>query len=116
MKSPHTIPVLSKALVRKRKAELKRLHKIYSWRVISKDFYEGKIKFGTLERFATDLTYIPKDKILLDLLEVMKTPSPYRTLPKWFKRTPEALEYFNTKRSQIQALGNEAKRQRHGKR
>lgn len=114
MKTSQTMPMLSKTLVRKRKAELKRLHKIYSWRIISRDFYDNQIKFGTLERFANDPKYIPKDCRLLDILEVMKTPSPYRMLPKWFKRNPQALEYFNTKRTQIQALSDEAKRQRQG--
>jgi hypothetical protein len=112
MKPSASMPRLSKSLVRKRRAELKRLHKIYSWRVIARDFYDDQIQFGTLQRFATDRTYTPKDPSLLDLLGVMVTPSPYRQLPKWFKRTPQALEYFNTKRAQIQTLSNEAKRQR----
>jgi len=109
-----TIPRLSKSLVRKRRAELNRLHKIYSWRQMARDIYCGEIKFGTLERFATDKDYVPKDEKLLNILEVMQAPSPYRGLPNWYKRTPEALEFFNTKRAQIKKMSVETKLQTHG--
>jgi len=114
-KQSSTTLYLSKSLVRKRKAELNRLHKLYSWRAMAKDIYGGEIKFGTLERFATDKKYIPRDNDLLNILGVMIARSPYRILPKWFNRTPEALEFFNHVRSQIKFMYNEARAQQKAK-
>lgn len=110
-KPNNDIPRLSKTLLNKRRAELNRLHKIYSWRKIAKEIYGDEIKFGTLERIAKDKTYIPKDVNILNALEVMVTPSPYRVLPKWYKRIPEALGYFQSTRHKIKEMYDEAKRQ-----
>jgi len=74
------------------------------------DIYNNEIKFGTLERFATDSAYVPKDMNLLFILGVMTERSPYRGLPKWYNRTPAALEFFNTKRAQIKQMSVDTKR------
>ena len=104
-------PRLSKSKIAKRKRELNRLHKIYSWRKMAADIYGGEIKFGTLERFATDKDYIPKDVHLLSVLELVTPPSPYRILPKWYKRSPEALSFFQGMREKIKGMYDEARKQ-----
>lgn len=103
---------VSKRLVKKRKAELKRLHKIYSWRKMAAEIYNNEVRFGTLERFATDPLYIPKDESLLQALDVLLPPNPYRSLPRWYHRTPEALMFFNTKRMQIKMMSDATRRQK----
>ena len=106
---------INKAKVSKAKSQLKRLHKVIkSYRVIAHDYYNDEIKFGTLQRFVEDPNYIPKDEKLLKALDLITPPSPYRGLPKWFARTSEALNFFNTKRMQIKQMSDTAKAQRKG--
>lgn len=96
--------VLSKKLVRILKAELRSLHRVYSWREMAKEIYKDEVKFGTLERFATDPLYIPKDEKILKALNLLVPPNPYRNLPHWYHRTQAALDFFNAKRTQIKSM------------
>jgi len=95
----------SKAKIRKAKSQLRRLHKVVkSYRVIARDYYGGEIKFGTLQRFVDDANYVPQDEKILNALGLITPPNPYRILPRWFHRIPEALKYFNDKREQIKLM------------
>jgi hypothetical protein len=71
----------------------------------------NKISFQSLGRFINEKDYIPKDAAVCDLLDLYADPNPYRGLPKWYRRTPEALNFFNTKRAQIKTMYDEAKAQ-----
>jgi hypothetical protein len=103
---------LNQAKIRKAKSQLRRLHKVVkSYRIIARDYYGGEIKFGTLQRFTEDKNYIPKDGKLLNVLGLITPPNPYRNLPRWYKRIPEALAFFNRKREQIREMSRETKRQ-----
>lgn len=101
---------LSKAKIRKRKAELKRLHKIYSWRKMAAEIFNGEIGFGVLQRFTCEKNYVPVDEKILRALDLITPPNPYRILPRWYKRTREALEFFNTKRAQIKKMAVDSRK------
>lgn len=100
---------LSKAKIRKRKVELKRLHKIYSWRKMADEIYGGEVGFGVLQRFACEKDYIPKDEKILLALDLITPKNPFRILPRWYKRTNEALNFFNKKREQIKKMSDSAR-------
>lgn len=102
-----------KKTVAERKRQIKNLYKVVgSWRKMARDYYGGQIKHGTLQRFATDKDYVPADEMLLHVLDLIVPPNPYRILPRWYKRIPEALAYFNGKREQINMMSSAAKEQR----
>jgi hypothetical protein len=103
---------LSQAKIKTRKKQLRRLNEVEkSWRNVHHKYYP-EISYQVLNRFATDKTYVPADVKICDALDLYADPNPYRGLPKWYKRTPEALNFFNTKREQIKVMSDEAKRQR----
>jgi FMN phosphatase YigB (HAD superfamily) len=103
---------LSQSKIKERKKQLRRLNGVIkSWRNIQRDYYP-EVSYQTLNRFATDKKYIPADVDTCKALDIFADVNPYRQLPKWYKRTPEALEYFNTKRAQIKMMSDKAKSQR----
>jgi hypothetical protein len=67
------------------------------------------ITFQSLGRFINEKKYVPSSYEICKVLDLLADPNPYRSLPKWYKRTPEALRFFNTKRSQIKQMSNDAK-------
>lgn len=102
---------LSRAKIALAKKNLRRLRKEgYSLRKIA-GILKDQISFQALGRFINERGYIPKDEKVCKLLDLYADPNPYRGLPKWYKRTPEALAFFNEKREQIKAMYNEAKAQ-----
>lgn len=104
---------LSKTRIKARKAELRRLHKlIRSWRKIAAEYYGGEVSHGLLQRFAKEPDYIPQDERIQKALDLPTPKNPYRILPRWYKRTPEALAFFNNKRAQIKQMQNEQNQQR----
>jgi hypothetical protein len=111
MESPKS--KLSKAKIKIAKKNLRKLQRDnnYSLRQIAK-ILKNKITFQSLGRFINEKDYVPKSEEVCKLLDLYADPNPYRGLPKWYKRTPEALDYFNTKRAQIKQMSDEAKRQR----
>lgn len=101
-----------KKTVRERKRHLKNLYRVVgSWRRLAREYYSG-VSFQVLARFATEPEYVPTDEKLLMALDLITPPNPYRSLPRWYKRIPEALEYFNGKRAQIKDMSDKAKKQR----
>lgn len=78
-------------------------------------FYDGKVTFQTLGRFINEKNYIPANIETCKTLDIVADQNPYRGLPKWYKRIPQALKFWDEKRSQIKSMSNEAKRQRKGK-
>jgi hypothetical protein len=112
MKPTKDTPSLDKAALRALRVQLRRLHKLYSWREMARDIYGGDVSHSVLQRLATDGNYTPADEKILTALDLIKKPNPYRALPRWYKRTPEALEYFNGKREQIKSMSDDAKAQR----
>lgn len=94
-----------------RKKQIRNLYDVVgSWRVLARDYFGGEIKHGTLQRFATDKDYIPADERLLRVLDLIEPPNPYRVLPRWYKRTPEALRYFDFVRSRTSELSAETRK------
>lgn len=75
-------------------------------------FYNGAITFQALGRFVNERDYIPANLATCKALDILADPNPYRGLPKWYKRNIEALNFFNTKRMQIQQMSDVAKSQR----
>lgn len=73
-----------------------------SWREIAHVVYEDKVHFATLNRIAKSKgTWLPKDENVLKVLGLIRERSPYSILPRWYKRTPEALAYFKRMREAI---------------
>ena len=103
---------LSKAKIKIAKKNLRKLQRDngYSLRQLVGILGNG-MTFQSLGRFISEKDYVPKDEAVCKLLDLYADPNPYRSLPKWYKRTPEALAFFNTKRIQIKQMYNEAKEQ-----
>lgn len=100
---------LSQAKIKARKKQLRLLNGIErSWRIIQRDYYP-EVTYQTLNRFATDKKYVPADDKVRAALDLYADPNPYRGLPRWFKRTPEALHYFQTVRAHIKGMYDDAK-------
>ena len=108
---------LSRAKIRLAKKNLRKLQRDngYSLRQLVARLGNG-MTFQSLGRFISEKDYVPKDEKVCKLLDLYADPNPYRSLPKWYKRTPEALAFFNEKRDQIKRMYNEAKEQAKGKR
>ena len=102
---------LSRAKIALAKRNLRKLKKEgFSLRKIAK-VLKDQISFQALGRFINERDYIPKDEKVCKLLDLYADPNPYRGLPKWYKRTPEALAFYNGKREQIKRMYDEAKAQ-----
>jgi len=112
MRQSNTSPKLNKTALGALRRQLKRLHSLYSYREMSEQIYNSEVSHSVLQRLATDKGYTPADVNILQALDLIRKPNPYRVLPRWFKRTPEALEYFNRKRAQIRTMSDAAKAQR----
>jgi hypothetical protein len=107
---------LSQAKIKVSKKRLRTLQKVHGYSL--RDMAEkmgNVISFQSLGRFINEKDYIPKDPKVCELLDLYTDPNPFRGLPKWYKRTQEALEFFNTKRTQIKTMYDEAKAQSKGK-
>jgi len=104
---------LSQAKIKKRRAQLRLLYGIEkSWRVISRDYYP-EVTFQTLQAFADKgRNYVPANEQAREALDLYADHNPYRGLPRWYKRTPEALAFVTTKKEQIKQMQEEAKKQR----
>lgn len=104
---------LSRAKIKIAKKKLRHLQrdKGYSLRQMAAILKNG-ISFQSLGRFINEKDYIPKDEKVCKLLDLYADLNPFRGLPKWYKRTQDALDFFNEKREQIKRMSDEAKRQR----
>ena len=103
---------LSRAKIKARKRQLRKLNEIYkSWRKVQSIFYP-EVSYQVLNRFVNDKKYVPANVEVLKALDLYADPNPFRGLPKWYKRTQDALNFFNEKREQIKKMSDEAKRQR----
>jgi hypothetical protein len=63
----------------------------------------------TLGRFVNEKDYVPANLEVCKALGIIAEPNPYRILPSWYNRTPEALAFFNRKREQIKEMSVNAK-------
>lgn len=100
---------LSRAKINARKKQLRLLNGIEkSWRVVQRDYYP-EVTYQTLNRFANDKKYVPADVDICKALDLFADPNPYRLLPRWYKRTQEALAYFNGTRTKIKEMFNDAR-------
>ena len=97
---------LSRAKIKKRKTALRKLK--MSLRDIAK-LYNNEVTFQTLGRFINEADYIPKDPKVCEVLGLYLDENPYRKLPRWYKRLPEALEFFNKKREQIKGMSESSR-------
>lgn len=71
---------------------------------MAREDYPG-VKAGTLNRFAKSKgTWIPQGCEILTALGLVKEPNPFRVLPRWYERTPEALEYYQHKKEQARQM------------
>lgn len=104
--------VLKKTAALRRK-QIQNLYAVVgSWRKLAADYFGGEIKHGTLQRFATDKDYIPADENILRALDLIEPPNPYRILPRWYKRIPQSLDYFNFIREQTAMMSAATRRRK----
>jgi lambda repressor-like predicted transcriptional regulator len=76
------------------------------------DKLNNAVTYQTLGRVINEKDYIPAGEAVREALDLLELPNPYRILPRWYKRIPEALEYFNEKRMQIKSMSDGTKRKR----
>lgn len=76
------------------------------------EIYNEDVSHSVLQRLATDANYTPTDAKILQALDLIKKPNPYRGMPRWYVRSAAALEFYNRKREQIRCMSDEAKAQR----
>lgn len=112
MKPRNVPPAINKTALNALRVQLRRLNKLYSWRKMAGEIYNSEVSHSVLQRLATDKEYIPADAAILQALDLIKKPNPFRSLPRWYYRTPAALEYVQGKRAQIKGMADEAKAQR----
>ena len=70
------------------------------------------ISFQTLGRFINEKDYVPASVDVCRKLDIIADPNPYRSLPRWFVRSPEALEYVNRKRAQIKSMSDATRKKK----
>ena len=112
-KARRTIKLVNKTLIKQRKKAIKNLYEqmpVPSWRVLAREIFQDKIKHGVLNKFAMKPHYVPADPEILEELGLIKKPNPYRPLPKYYKRTPQALAYYQHTADLIRRTGAVAKR------
>lgn len=81
-----------------------------SYRTIAREDYQGEIDQSTLSRIARSKgTWLPKDETILSKLGLLTTRSPYAIMPRWWERTPEALQMFLYTRNQARIIANETR-------
>jgi hypothetical protein len=76
----------------------------------SPHFYNNAVSFQTLGRFAKEKNYVPASMEICRALDIIADVNPYRNLPNWYYRIPEALEFWNRKREQIKEMSVNTKR------
>ena len=98
---------VSKTRARKLANSLLRQSKEKSWRDLAKTH---DVTAGTLNRFANSHgEWLPKDEEILKKLGLLTVRSLYAIMPRWWKRTPEALEHFKHIRDQARGIANETR-------
>lgn len=100
-----------KALKRKLREALSAGHSLREM-AASPLFYNGAVSFQTLGRFIKEREFVPASCEICKALDILADPNPYRGLPKWFIRSAESLNFFNTKRTQIKNMSDSAKAER----
>lgn len=100
---------VSKTRARKLAISLLRQSKKSTWRELAEVY---GVKAGTLNRIANSRgAWLPKDESILEKLGLLTVRSPYAIMPRWWKRTPEALRMFRYIRDQARILSNETRNQ-----
>lgn len=98
---------VSKTRARKIAKSLLRQNKLLTWRDL--EFLTG-VKAGTLNRIANSHgEWLPKDEGILAKLQLLTVRSPYAIMPRWWERTPEALQRFKYIRDQARIIANETR-------
>lgn len=102
---------VSKTRARKIANRLLRENKEKSWRDLEKTY---EVAAGTLNRFAKSHgQWLPKDEVILKKLGLLIEPSPYRVMPRWWERTPEALQHFLHIRNRARTIADETRAQQY---
>lgn len=107
--SPHKAKRLALALIRENRNGR-------SWREIAAQDYDNQVHFATLNRIAINKgEWLPRDETVLELLGLIVKRSPYAIMPRYFQRTPEALNWFLHKRNLAKGIADETRRAQKGK-
>ena len=103
---------LSQAKINLRRRQLNALNNTVcrSWRKVSDEYYP-EISFQLLHAFASGKR-IPSSVRACKALDLLYEKNRYSKLPRWYKRIPAALKYFNTKGEQIKKMSDETRKRK----
>lgn len=117
MTKPNRVPEapkkkLSMAKVKIAKRHLRTLQKDHqlSLRALAAKL-GNSVTYQTLGRFISEKDYIPSDEKVREALDLYADPNPYRLMPRWWNRTPEALEQFNRTKASVKKMSDETRRE-----
>lgn len=101
---------LSMAKVKNAKHHLRILHKKHnlSLRVLAARLGNA-VTFQMLGRFISEKDYIPAGEQARTALDLYADISPYRVMPRWWNRTPEALKKFMHIKANVKEMYDKTK-------
>ena len=78
-----------------------------SWRELGD---KHGVNYATLNRFANSRgKWLPKDTEILKRLGLVTERSPYASMPRWWERTPQALEKFKAMKARVKKLSDDTR-------
>jgi len=105
---------LSKAKIRQHKRDLRKLkkNKDLSLQQMVDQYFSGTvITRQILGRFIKEKEYVPTSHEARTVLDLYRDPNPYRVLPKYFERSPEALAFYKHQGDLIRQASAAARQQ-----
>lgn len=82
-----------------------------SWRTLARHY---GVVAGTLNRIANSRgEWLPKDTEILKKLGLVTERSPYAIMPRWWERTPGALEKFKATREKVKKLSDDTREEQY---
>jgi hypothetical protein len=82
-----------------------------SWRTLAEEY---GVNHATLNRIANSRgQWLPKDPEILKKLGLITERSPYAIMPRWWARTPEALDAFTNTRGKAKKLADDTREEQY---
>lgn len=101
---------LSMAKVKKAKRHLRILQREHNLSLRTLAAKLGNVvTYQTLGRFIAERNYIPSDDKVRTALDLYADPNPYRIMPSWWSRTPEALAQFQHIKANVKKLSDDTR-------
>jgi hypothetical protein len=102
------------SMAKAKKKALALLRDKRTWRQIAEEDYGNQIHYSVLCKFALKKgEYIPGDVNTQKLLGLITERSPYAIMPRWWARTPEALDAFANTRGKAKKLADDTREEQY---